>query len=178
MTKARLLTPLLLLALLAVAHAETDAAAPSTVKLRELELPTEKSAMPKRGEWSEARPVAFERPSARCTAHVVREWLRIQCGKLIAEGITLLSGDRKDVYFWISEQKFSEKDQLATAWWEGSLDSSKWSAEIVLPLRRGDRRVMQITFNEAGSGYGGESHALIVSELWLEGESAPIVTID
>jgi hypothetical protein len=67
------------------------------------------------------------------------------------------------VAFWITPSK-------------GSSEMTR-GGEVLLPLRRGDRRVIQIlTF---GPGYDGPFTllpAIVVQEQWLEGDAAPTVT--
>ncbi len=158
----------------------SSAPAAPAAKLLEVDSPSaEVSAFPKLAEWRQAHPVRMARSPSICRAMRLREWLRVVCTPLVTYGLSLVSGDRKDVYFWVNEQHFATEEELQSNWWDGDLDESKWTAEVILPLRRGDRRLIQIVGAQNLQYYGGSDELrLFLSEHWLEDEPGPVVTID
>jgi len=150
---------------------DDDAGAPRTIDVKaprnlRIEPPPEvRSARPIEADWNDAQNVQFLTPDEfACKAHIVREWLRVACtGReerpffTAARSGSLVAGDPAEV----------------------SIDADKETSSIVLtfPVRRGDRRVLQIEFQ--GGGYGGSfdqaTPALTISEAWLDGEPAPAI---
>lgn len=122
----------------------------------------ERTPIPKAAEWAAAGKVTLTRTgpaAADCAAYRVREWLRIRCPNMKAFGISLLGGSAEGVAFWI------DPPHVGT------------TGEVQLPLRRGDRRVVQ--FWTAGTDAQGNftpKPVMVVQEHWLEGDAAPIVT--
>jgi hypothetical protein len=148
---------------LAVAPGES-AAAPAPVDFFDPPGP-EKTKFPKREEWSSATPVHVARrvPSG-CKVERLREFLRIHCAMTNAT-TSLLAGSPEGTMVWGGTE----------------------SAELIFPLRRGDRRVFQLEsqdgFAEGRGPYGSPgiisaSPTLIVQEQWLDGEAQPIVIIE
>jgi len=115
-----------------------------------------KTSPPKHADWKAASPVRLTRSNdARCSARRLREWIRIDCDIPAADSVALLAGSRAGVEVWTSELEHH-------------------GAVIVFPVRRGDRRVLQV--NESAGKYGVDPSAL-VSEAWVEGEDIPTITI-
>lgn len=123
----------------------------------------EKTTMPKKGEWEKSGSFAHgARPfPKRCSMTRVREWMKVHCD--VSQGTALLvAGSRDGVFLW------------------GGNDG----AEIIFPLRRGDRRVFEIesadTMGMGPYGAGGRSASptTIIQEEWIEGEAEPIVLIE
>ena len=112
--------------------------------------PEEKSAAPAKTEWA-AAPTATEvrvtDPS--CTAKRLREWYRIECSDSY---VSLVSGTRDGVEVGTVEATY-------TAW-------------TVFPARRGDRRLILMSRR---AKWGISSDA-IISEQWLAGDPAPLIT--
>jgi len=148
----------LLLAVLAVPVGPGAAAKPLSA-----DVPApEKSAVPTSKEWLAAEPVELSRLSragATCVATRVREWLRVRC-PIETFAISLLGGSNEGLSFWIGGEK------------EGR------PGEVQFPLRRGDRRVVQLWVERQATG--GESviePGLVVQEHWLEGDPSPTVSV-
>ena len=122
---------------------------------------TEKSKAPTYAEWSSAGKVQLTRTgpaAARCNAYRVREWLKIRCAGLAPHAMALLGGSAGEVAFWI------DRDE-------------RKGAEMQFPLRRGDRRVLQVWTGETdAAGTFVKKPALLVQELWQDDRPAPIVT--
>jgi hypothetical protein len=111
----------------------------------------EKTAKPTKQEWATAPEAAEVRVTdPGCTAQRVREWYRIECS---TAHVGLVSGTRTELDVGRSEAQ-------GTAW-------------LVFPARRGDRRVALFTgFHK----YGLVADTL-VSEQWLDGDPAPMITV-
>jgi hypothetical protein len=147
----------------AAAAPSTSASASPRAPARVLETsppPAGETPPPSLAEWQEAEPVALARPLPdRCGARLRREWLRIRCRAPVPMSAALLSGTAGVSFFMIA-----------------SVTEDARAVEMVMPLRRGDRRIVQLT--EAGAGYEGpigQEALLIVSERWLDGDAGPIV---
>lgn len=142
------------------APAATPAAPPSTLAS---DIPgPDKSPVPSFAEWQAATPVKLSRVSAAATGCVstrVREWMRVRCPQKTF-AISLLGGSNEGLSFWI-----------------GPEDKGR-PGEVQFPLRRGDRRVVQLwTDGKAADGSAVPEPSLVVQEQWLEGEAAPTVTV-
>jgi mono/diheme cytochrome c family protein len=120
----------------------------------------EPSAQPVKAEWETAALVELPHQPDTCRIQRVREWVRIRC-KLRAEDqplaqVTFISGQREGV-------ELSEKNG------EG---------EVVLPVRRGDRRLFELDALvfawKSAVVYGA---AIVISEAWLPGEAAPALAV-
>ncbi|WP_437594291.1 hypothetical protein [Sorangium sp. So ce1000] len=129
-------------------------------------FPVEPSKQPTAAEWKAAPRVRLSRTgpaAAGCRSYRAREWLRIRCPELIISAISLLGGKAEGVAFWIDPPR-------------GDSELPR-GGEVMFPIRRGDRRVIQIlTF---GPGYDGPFTllpAIVVQEQWLDDEPAPTVT--
>jgi mono/diheme cytochrome c family protein len=122
----------------------------------------EQSASPTSVEWKDAEDLALLRMPKPCTAQRLREWLRLEC--VIAtpheftmpRKVALVAGSRDGVEF-----------------------GGTWnSVNAVFPLRRGDRRVFVIDDHVASwRGFHQTETELVVSEAWLDGAAAPVVTV-
>lgn len=149
------------------ASAASSALAALTVNDEERPLdaepfPGEPSKQPTAAEWAAAPRVRLTRmgpAAAGCRAYRTREWLRFRCPDLVVAAISLLGGRAEGVAFWTTPPKGSDLPR---------------GGEVMLPLRPGDRRVIQLlTF---GPGYDGPFTilpAVVLQEQWLEGDPAP-----
>jgi hypothetical protein len=138
-------------------------AQPPALRLFEQSIPSEVSTPPEPKAWKTAPVVTLERPlPSTCQARLVREWLRIRCRfrDNYAAGAAVLTGDPRDVGFFMTREK-----------------GYGGTTELVMPLRRGDRRVVQLT--QTNGGYEGiieQDPLLLVSMHWLRTQSGPVVT--
>ena len=128
----------------------------------------EVSKTPKMDEWSAAPKVRLARNVPGCNAYRVREWLKIHCSGFPGAGASLITGSRDGVLVWVDPAGGEGPDAM----------SKPRDAEVVFPVRRGDGRLFQIAqFGEGYDGPIGWNNAYAISEYWVDGEPAPIVTI-
>jgi hypothetical protein len=144
------------------------AGSPSKPRFDAEALPRDDSKKPSAEEWKSASEVIPTRAGPRakdCTLWRVREWIRVSCPNLVTASIAFLGGNPKDVAFWIDPPR--EADQKLPQ-----------GGEVMFPVRRGDRRVVQfLTF---GAGYEGpftQLPALVVQEHWQDGQASPTIVI-
>jgi len=135
------------------------------IPLASVVFPAEKSPTPKLDEWNAAPLVLLTENSekARCHARVVREWLKIHCDGPTGM-IRLLAGSPSDVVFWISPVEMGS--------------SLSKASEIVVAVRKGDRRLIQ--FFGLMEGYEGPAWPTVagfVEEHWDEGDDHPTVVL-
>jgi hypothetical protein len=160
-----------------VAFAQPAPTASTTPASAEMKLPAftdglptdEESKKPTPEEWRDAVEVAPTRMGPRakgCTVARVREWVRVSCPDLVTASIAVLGGTATGYAFWIDPQKEGKDAKLPAG------------GEIQFPVRKGDRRVVQmLTF---GPGYEGpltQLPALVVQEHWLDDEPLPTLTV-
>ena len=123
--------------------------------------PDDRTPRPTREEWKAADEVALARAHPTFTARRVREWLRIGCdvwSNLAA--MDLLAGPREGVSF--EARDGWEREQA-----------------VIFPVRRGDRRVLQIVLVASASKYSVDyDTAFAISEDWLAGAYGPTIVVD
>lgn len=121
----------------------------------------DKSAAPSAAEWRDAKSVKLTRRGQRagsCDGKRVREWLRVRC-QTKTFAISLLGGSNDGLSFWIGGE------------------ADRPFGEVQLPLRRGDRRVVQLWATSSDSaGTSVVEPSLTLQELWADGDAAPTVT--
>jgi hypothetical protein len=121
----------------------------------------EKTKPPSAAEWAKAGKVRLTRTgpaAAPCTAYRVREWLRVRCLGTQPHAMVLLGGSESEVSFWIDHD-------------------DRRGGEVQFPLRRGDRRVVQVWNGEVDkAGVFKPRPSLVIQEHWLEDRAAPTVT--
>jgi len=129
--------------------------------------PPDASPAPKPEEWKDAPKVRIDHDVEACRAYRLREWIKINCTGLPAAGVSLLAGTRADVALWVDPPK----DDAETM-------KTPRAVEVIFPVRRGDGRLFQV--GQFGEGYDGPvswNVGLAISEQWIEGERAPIVSV-
>lgn len=156
--------PLPLLALVAavLASSPVTAQAPDDGVPLDADPPgAEKTKSPSFDEWAKATKVRLTRTgpaAAPCTAYRVREWLKVRCIGTKPHAMVVIGGDAAEVSFWI------DKDE-------------RRGGEVQFPMRRGDRRVVQIwTGGVDAAGLFKAKASLVIQEHWLEDRAAPTVT--
>jgi hypothetical protein len=108
--------------------------------------------------WKTAPEARLARTIPDCKAQQIAEWLRIRCDFEVSSA-SLLAGDARDVTL-------------------APLDKNA-AFSVVLALRPGDRRVIQLNHFFAFSKWGAsEAGAAEISEMWLPGAAAPVVVVN
>ncbi|MBK9261023.1 MAG: hypothetical protein IPM54_14600 [Polyangiaceae bacterium] len=120
---------------------------------------------PKLSDWQTATRVRMTRRGPRaegCRAWRVRAWIKVHCSTRTT-AISLLGGSFKGVSMWLREPPAGAPAPEA--------------AEVVFPIRPGDRRVFE--FFSFGETYGGSmvSPGLLLQEYWIEGAAAPTIVM-
>jgi hypothetical protein len=120
--------------------------------------PPARTKKPSFAAWKTAPEARLARAIPACKAQQIAEWLRIRCDIEVSSA-TLLAGDPRDVSF-------------------ASLDRNA-AFSVVLPLRPGDRRVIQLNYFFSFSKWGAsEAGAAEISEMWLPGAAGPVVVVN
>jgi len=146
-----------------------EAAAPP--RWDEAAFSDEVTPRPKPEDWGKA-PVVSLGPStsalraAQCKARRLREWLRIRCeGRSV--GVVRMLGGRRD----------GMETRLGSS--SSEFDDFPQSVELVLALRRGDLRVLEVL--EIALGYKGSSSIepwFVFSEHWPAEDDAPSISLN
>ncbi|WP_437685911.1 hypothetical protein [Sorangium sp. So ce176] len=139
--------------------------APKARALEEAPPAPERTPRPAAAEWDAAEPVrlARDRSGAACKARMRREWLRIDCSAPSLAMVRTLGASAGEAWFGLDQKG---GDGLATG------------ASVVFPVRRGDRRVIEIGSESFEyRGQVGFSTSFVVSEQWLDGDAGPLVSV-
>jgi DNA-binding beta-propeller fold protein YncE/mono/diheme cytochrome c family protein len=112
--------------------------------------PAAPSPEPSKVEWTRAPEVQLARQSEGCDVKRIREWIRVHC--VGDNHVTLLGGQREGVRV---------------------VGAMEVESQVIFPVRRGDRRVFQL-----GGQWKWMTPKNVLSEQWIAGESAPVLTID
>jgi hypothetical protein len=128
-------------------------------------FPDEKTPRPTLDEWKPAQPVALTTPLlSRCNAYRVREWVKIDCGGFGTSSIALLGGEREGVALFLRPLPPN--------------NSVPEGGEVMFPVRRGDRRVLEwSTFGDAYDGPGTPEVAFMISESWAPADAGPTIVV-
>jgi hypothetical protein len=148
-----------------------DAApAPSFPMFNEMPFPDAPTPAPKAKEWESAQRVVFDSKntgplSSSCQAHRLREWIRLRCTGPSIGAISLLGGNSDGLTFQL--------DPITNEW-----ISFPEGAQMVFPVRRGDRRVIE--WLQVSWGYRGANSIepyLVLSEHWLPEDEKPTIVL-
>jgi hypothetical protein len=142
-------------------------------------FPEDKSKAPSLDEWQSAPEVAWTRAShsfaSFCTLKRLREWIKVRCDKQTA-GMRVIAGGAEGVSMPLAIPIPADRDP------QGLLTAGRFG-EIIFPLRRGERRVFQWFFLNAGEDdYNGGffwsvGAEALVEATWLEG-ATPVVALN
>ncbi len=156
----------------ASASASASASSPAAARpLAGMDLPSEPSAAPGKDDWKAAQAVSLDNElTPGCSALLLREWLRVRCkGSLPGSG-AVVSGPSKEVLFYIGVPR----DQ------HGFPNHGESFIDVVMPLRRGESRLVQLTRATTG-GYDGpfsQGSWVLLSQEWRPQRKAPAVRAD
>lgn len=136
-------------------------------------FPEKSTPFPKPAEWASATAVAIDRPrpvtlfathaesKSPCSARRVREWVRVHCSTMTG-GALLLGGNR---------------DGLSIRF-----DKAGGGTEVIIPVRRGDRRVIEMLDTETLSFKAFTSErakfGFVISEQWPAGDERPTIVAE
>ena len=131
--------------------------------------PAERSPRPKSEEWTAAEPLPLPRPGTGCRALHVREWVNVTCKRQDHDlmGARIVGGSHEDVSLENPPRDPKESREMGIA-------------SVVFPVRRGDRRLIEIPESVVlgFKSYSIEEQAVaIISELWLPSDEAPTITV-
>jgi hypothetical protein len=127
----------------------------------------EKTPAPSLDEWKGAARIKIARADKRCNAFRLREWVKIHCS-LPAAGAALMAGNPDGVAVWVDRSSM-EIEQVAF---------KPRGVDVVFPVRRGDARYFEVFEWFADYMYpSGHVVAVSISESWVEGEPAPVLTM-
>jgi hypothetical protein len=157
---AALAVPLLLVSVRVAADDTAKEAPPAFDAQPFLE---EKSPAPTRAEWASAPLVTLDPsgPPRSCEARRLREWVRLRCKDGSFGAIRILAGPRDGMQTTLADPQV-DFGEIAT------------TAELVIPVRRGDARVIEVM--EIEFGYKGSMNVspwLVVSEQWPPEDERP-----
>lgn len=140
---------------------EEEKAPPVYPSYAQVPFSDERTPKPKDKEWTTAERVAID-GQISCEARRLREWIRIRC-ETATGSIALLGGNHEGLSIYLEPLK-EEFDSFADA------------GEIVFPVRRGDRRVIEWLTVEFGyKGANSLTPFFVLSESWLPGEERPTI---
>jgi hypothetical protein len=142
-------------------------------------FPEDKSKAPSLDDWKSAPQVAWTRVSRSregiCTLKRLREWIKVRCDKQTA-GMRVIAGGAEGVSMPLAIPIPSQNDS------QGVFTAGRFG-EIIFPLRRGDRRVFQWFFLNAGvEDYNGQlfwgvGGGALIEATWQEG-ATPVVALN
>ncbi len=117
------------------------------------DVPAARSAMPTEDEWKKDGAEQPMRWKLGCTTKRLREWVRVSCpGEPVRSAV--IAGARDDV-------------QFGRGW-------------VVFPLRKGERRVIQLWLGDASHDtpyVPAKGEVRLISSYWLEGQAEPTITL-
>lgn len=127
----------------------------------------ERTPLPTRAEWASAPRVTLDPRTKEpgCSAWRVREWVRLRCDQGGYGAVRMLAGERDGLQMRLGGPT-SEFDEAA-----GDL-------EVVLPVRRGDARVIELMSLEFG--YKGSMSVepwRVLSEVWPAEDERPTIVL-
>jgi hypothetical protein len=130
-------------------------------------IPATPSARPTLDEWKSAtqiEPTRRSREARRCRLYRVREWLKVKCDAMTA-GIRQQGGSPEGVFLWVGPKS-------DYGWVEDN------GGELILPMRPGDRRVLQFFRLVPEMCFGiASSPGIILDETWIEGDKGPTLVL-
>lgn len=127
----------------------------------------ERTPLPTTAEWAAAPSVRLDAraPDEACSARRLREWLKVRCRAEELGAMRMLGGARDGVQMRLVGTR-SEFGEVVGA------------TEIVVPVRRGDARVIEIMRIELGyKGMNSVEPWRVLSEVWPEEDERPTVVL-
>lgn len=145
---------------------------PRATEIDQLVIEDGHTSMPTSAEWLAQKPLHTSH--AHCFARVVREWMSIHCLSPAGVGfdplgiVRVLAGDETEVQQWTYTEPVVAAGQPLP----------RTAAAAVFPVRRGDRRLLEIVALAHGAHPRFDQlAAYTISVAWLEGMQSPDVTV-
>lgn len=130
-------------------------------------FPEEKTALPTKAEWRSAQEVTLD-PRAKepsCSAFRVREWVKLQCKAESFGALRMLAGERDGLQMRLEDEG-------------NELGPGPSRAEMVIPVRRGDARVIELmTFEFGYKGSTSVEPWRVLSEIWPAEDDRPTIVL-
>jgi hypothetical protein len=127
----------------------------------------EKTPAPSLDEWKGATKIKIARADKRCNAYRVREWVKVHCS-FPAAGAALMAGNTDGVAVWV-DRSAMEIEKVAF---------TPRGVDLIFPVRRGDARYFELYEWVADYMFpSGHAVSVAISEVWVEGEPAPVLTM-
>ena len=158
-----LAVPALLVSFRVAADDSAPPAIPAPPPFDAQPFPDEKTPPPQKAEWAAAPRVTLDPslPQSGCLAWRVREWVKLRCTSDGFGAIRLLGGKRDGL----------QTTLLAT---RNEFEEVAGEAELVIPVRRGDARVIEIMTLDFGyKGSMSVSPWRVISEHWPAEDDRP-----
>jgi hypothetical protein len=139
---------------------------PPPPTVRGADIPTDRSTLPKKAEWADAKDVTID-GNTSCKARLLREWLSVECTDLYGAG--LVAGDPKDVRITASGDPME--------WIQATQTMGHSLVAVVLPIQRGKAHIVGFldlsgsSGNDYGPAMAGEGQMLHV--WWRDGDTDP-----
>jgi hypothetical protein len=135
-------------------------------------LPDDVSARPTPDEWKAAPLVRLSRVASTvtgCGARRVREWIKLRCDTKTA-GMRLVAGSADGVALYVAEATISEADfkKGGSEVVQPYFESVGRFGEIVMPVRKGDRRAFEWVRLDVIESYDGPPSVGATTQLWIE----------
>ena len=139
-------------------------------ELDDLDIADLRTDAPTTKEWLAVDPVRTQ--ALACRARLVREWISITCSLRLNTWnepmglLRVVAGDPTDVSTW----SYTNEKVAAV------IGGPEVTAAAVFPLRRGDRRLMELGYVSHGAKFA-FADAFTISEVWLEGMPSPEISV-
>ncbi len=136
--------------------------------------PSAESPQPTADEWKLAPNLELVRGHALCSARRLREWVNISCKSPPESSyfhVRVLGGDHRQVRIAHRAQPQGEEPSR----------SHRRGTDVIFPMRRGDRRMIEIGVALIDIHYRfqtlQETTAVVISALWLEEDDQPTIVV-
>jgi hypothetical protein len=147
-------------------------------------VPEEKSKPPTLAEWNTEKDIGGHFSDGyECKLRRVREWIRFRCEGTNGLGAELVAGTPTEISFFRAvEENTCVPPEESVAMYKATV--CKTRVEAVFPIRRGDRRVVQVVAQRDSNSwtpmlgfYPDNFVRAVISAAWVEDEPSPVVVM-